>query len=309
VFTTIVVGCDGSPGTTDAIAFAEQLREPEHGRLVLVSVFPYYRGFAAPLAPFAYATWLKEQAEDDLKRAAQSVSPGVPYETQTIASPSAAAGLDDVAETVHADLLVIGPSHHGSVGKLTGRTTVQRMLHGSPCTIAVAARGRRFGSESTISVAFDGSAESRFALDTAYGIATVTGARVRICTALEPIVYASGFGTPLPDLQYEREREHGVDTRLSALVADAPEDIAVETRRQWGAAAHTVLDLAGDDTGLIVAGSRGYGPLRRVLAGGVSAELLVNGEVPVLVTPRVVAAADSEPDEIAAGAASISAGS
>jgi nucleotide-binding universal stress UspA family protein len=37
---------------------------------------------------------------------------------------------------------------------------------------------------------------------------------------------------------------------------------------------------------LLVCGSRGYGPVRRVLLGTVSAALLRQASVPVLVTPR-----------------------
>jgi len=40
------------------------------------------------------------------------------------------------------------------------------------------------------------------------------------------------------------------------------------------------------DADLLVCGSRGYGPVRRVLLGGVSARLLRRAAIPLLVVPR-----------------------
>ena len=42
---------------------------------------------------------------------------------------------------------------------------------------------------------------------------------------------------------------------------------------------------------LLVTGSRGYGPLHSVLAGGVSGRVLRNAQCPVIIVPRGVDAA------------------
>jgi nucleotide-binding universal stress UspA family protein len=74
---------------------------------------------------------------------------------------------------------------------------------------------------------------------------------------------------------------------LAHVAERAPEGVVVDRRVLYGPSAHSILDAAlegGCD--LLVAGSRAYGPLRRVLAGSVSSHLLTDGRVPVLVTPR-----------------------
>lgn len=60
------------------------------------------------------------------------------------------------------------------------------------------------------------------------------------------------------------------------------------------------------DADLLVCGSRGYGPVRRVLLGGVSARLLRRAAIPLLVVPRGagVAGAEAALGGQAAGAAS-----
>ena len=58
------------------------------------------------------------------------------------------------------------------------------------------------------------------------------------------------------------------------------------TRLLEGPVVDALADLLPDDLDLLVCGSRGYGPARRVLLGGVSARLLRHARVPVLVVPR-----------------------
>ena len=63
-----------------------------------------------------------------------------------------------------------------------------------------------------------------------------------------------------------------------------------------------VLEQANGWADLIVAGSRGHGPERRVLLGSVSAGLLARAEVPVIVTPRGADAELGERSPMPAGA-------
>jgi hypothetical protein len=48
--------------------------------------------------------------------------------------------------------------------------------------------------------------------------------------------------------------------------------------------------LGPDDVDLLVCGSRGYGPARRVLLGGVSSRLIRRARLPVAVVPRATTA-------------------
>jgi nucleotide-binding universal stress UspA family protein len=53
-----------------------------------------------------------------------------------------------------------------------------------------------------------------------------------------------------------------------------------------GSAGDALAGAAADDVDLLVVGSRGYGPVRRVLLGGVSSGLMRSSPVPVLAVPR-----------------------
>ena len=72
---------------------------------------------------------------------------------------------------------------------------------------------------------------------------------------------------------------------LDEVVASFPGDVHVETAVVLG---HPVGDLVrqSEDADLLVLGSRGYGPRRAVLLGGVSGRVVRKSACPVIVVPR-----------------------
>ena len=288
MYRTIIVGCDGSEATADAVALAQQLRDPNEGRIILVNVFPLHRSFVDPFVSLEFISWLQKRADEVLDAAVTHLAKDVPFDCAGVASASAAFGLSEYAEDNDADLIVLGRSHRGAVGRSTARTTVQRLLHDAPCAVAVAGadQANRLGAGAQVCVAYDNSPESRLALATAYDVARRRGANVKLCAALERAANAWGFGGWAPDVAaLDDKRGEHADRALKEAAALAPGGVEVETEAVWGDPAPVLLgQAAGAD--LLVAGSRGYGTLHRAIAGSVSGALLTNGSVPVLVTPR-----------------------
>jgi nucleotide-binding universal stress UspA family protein len=293
MYRTIVVGCDGSAHESEAIALAQQLRDPQ-GKLILVNAFSPSWGITAPGVEL-YSSWLADQSADVLKRAEANVAYGVPCELRPTPGRSPAAALNDVAEATGADLIVVGGSHHRLASDSPVRRTARHLLHGAPCAVAVAVPGQsaRFGGSPRICVAYDNSPEARVALDAAYDVAVATAARVDAYFALEPFVFASGFAVG-PAVGFEEGREDEAHAELDAAVARAPEGVAVEGHVLLGSAAQRIADAAADSD-LLVTGSRGFGALHRVIVGSTSSGLLRDGRTPVLVTPRVLVADVTEP--------------
>jgi nucleotide-binding universal stress UspA family protein len=288
MYRTIIVGCDGTSAAEDALRLAQRLVDPRDGRLVLASAYSIGAPFMDPMGPILYADTLRDQAHEAVAAAVAALPKDVNHEQRVVADTSPARGLDFIADSEGADLIVLGPTHHGAVGRLTGRTTVQRLLHGAPCALAVAAPGQEQMPQriTRVCVAYDGSEEADIALAAAYRIAAGHGAEVLLCTALEPIGYPSMYA-PIPiDASIEEQREREAEKALDAAAARAPDGVAVSRRIARGPAAGTILAAADSEGDLIVTGSRSYGPLRRVLAGSVSIDLLTHAHVPVLVTPR-----------------------
>jgi nucleotide-binding universal stress UspA family protein len=280
MYRTIVVGCDGSEHEANAIALAQQLLDPVGGRLILVNAF------SPSTLAFDYSGWLAERSDEILERAEANVQYGVTCERRRASGPSVAAALNGIAESAHADLIVLGDAHRGL--DLLARGTARGLLHGAPCAVAVAApnQAERFGAAPRICVAYDASAEAHLALDAAYRIAVATAATVQLCLALEPYLFATGFAVG-PAVGFDEARENEARAELDAAVALAPEAVAAAGQVLFGPAAHTIADAA-NDADLLVAGSRGFGPLHRVMVGSTSSGLLADGRTPLLVTPRVL---------------------
>lgn len=281
MFKTIVIGCDGSTGSLAAIDLAARLRDPDGGRLVLVSVFPQL--VAIPDFASSGAEGRREAAAQEiLQRSVKRIPAATAHETYVEPHASVAGGLNAVAVRTGADLMVLGPSHRRSVARLAGRMTVQRLLHGAPCAVAVAGQTAGDGS---IVVAYDGSPESRYALAVAYALAARLGTRVQLCGVVEPITPIGPYIAAV-ERDLELPRRASAEAALARAMRQAPPGVSVTARVASGSAASELLAAAEDGAQMIVAGSRAYGILHRAIADSVSGVLLTRSEVPVLVIPR-----------------------
>ncbi len=290
MFAQILVGIDPTDAADDALALAQRLRDSASGRLVLAIVIDALPDVRDPLAATRPAHELIEPAQRRLYAVSEGLPSDVPCTTRILSGASPARALYGEAEALGADLIVLGSTRRRRVGRWLERATVQRLMRGAPCAVAVAAPGQavRDVPWSTLRVAFDGSPESDVALEAAFAIASGPGGEVVLHTALERLPVPVGFtGVAVAPVAVE---DLEAASRRAAETAARRAPPRVETRVQVTVDGDPAAQLLGEaePTALLVAGSRSYGPLRRVLAGSVSARLAVNGDVPILITPRAL---------------------
>jgi nucleotide-binding universal stress UspA family protein len=288
---TIVAGFDNTDSARDAVRLARHLAEAAGGRVV--ATFVYHRERFELSDTAGWDAYLREIAEREVQ-ACRAVAPAA--ELRTVAGASVAEGLHRVAEEEDADLLVVGPTHHGALGRVFPGTTAQRLLHGSPCPVAVPPRGYEPPSEPAgrVLVAYDGSPEAEAALAFARALAGTHAAALRLVTVVEPpppLPTPLPSGYPAPDL-LDAARDEALE-RLRAVRREqldrataAVSGVETEALLLEGEPAPNLLDQAGRGVDAIVMGSRAYGPLGAVLAGSVAARVLAEAPCPVVVTPR-----------------------
>ncbi len=83
---------------------------------------------------------------------------------------SAARALYEYAADQDADLIVVGSSHRGKLGRILPGSVGESLLRGAPCAVAVAPRGfarREHAGFGLIGIAYDGSEEADLALKVA----------------------------------------------------------------------------------------------------------------------------------------------
>ena len=161
-------------------------------------------------------------------------------------------------------------------------------LHGAPCPVVVVpvgcgpSAGRGF---ETVACAWDGTPESEMALVAAEDLARAMGASLRVVRIFEPQFYATppGLGYGYPSL-IEGVRQHAGQA-LQERLAHLSEDVEAVGELREGDPRHELV-RASESADLLVMGSRGFGPLRAVLLGGVSGPVIRSAACPVMVVPR-----------------------
>jgi nucleotide-binding universal stress UspA family protein len=294
MFRTIVIGYEGPDRGDEAIALAEVLRDPRKGTLLLASAYP----LAPAMTVGGYVVPEEiEKLRDETKAMLATARDALPARDRTriraVASESPPRVLTEIAEAESADLVVVGSSHRGAIGRVLPGTTAERLLHGAPCAVAVAPRGYRGGSIRHIGVAYDGSPEAEAALHAAEALAVELRAALTVYCVVEPTppsaaMIAAGTGAEWPSQSAKDHARH----LLWAVSDNAPAGLQPETLLLHGEPAVEIAARAHGVIDLLFAGSRGYGPLRRALLGSVSGALVRDAGCPVVVTPHTAIAQD-----------------
>jgi len=288
---TILIGVDASERSEDAIALARTLAERSGARLLLAAAVPCPPVALAESAGTAVLVQdVVDQTEERLEATAATLRDAghdVACVTRGFVSPGQL--LHTVAEDRAVDLIVVGSTHAGRMGRVLPGSTAERLLHGAPCPVAVAPAGYRDDERRPlrrIGVAFDGSAEAHAALRAGVALALRSGAQLDVVCVLDVMGFAApallggpGFDRTRADAE-AAAREH-LESVVAELVPDA-------RPAAWLLTGDPAARLAGfsRDLDLLLAGSRGYGPMHAVLLGGVSGRLIRDAACPLLITPR-----------------------
>ncbi len=290
MFSDVMVGVNTRSGGHDAVALARQLLD-DGGRLTLVHVddegapiFERNLRFGYDAAGHEATTRLLDQ-----ERRSAGTSVGL----RRISAASAGEGLHRLTDEHGADLLVLGSSSRGRLGRAMLGDDTRAALNGASCAVAIAPAGYAELERdlSVIGLAYNGSRESIAALATARVLAATSGAALQACEVVA-----------LPSYAYSSAYALGWAENIDTVVAEAQERLdgleGVEGRAVYGLAGEE-LAAFGRDVDLLVVGSRGYGPVRRLIHGSTSNYLLGHARCALLVLTRDAAPPTSEENRVA----------
>ncbi|HSK48888.1 MAG TPA: universal stress protein [Solirubrobacterales bacterium] len=273
----LLVGYDGRPASRDALAFAKALTATQDGGLTVASV----RGYWPELLGESYELVVKED-EHWIRRGATEVLGDTPFSVRVLTGGHETTGLKELAEAEESDMIVVGSTHRGRLGRVCPGSAGERVLSEAPCAVAVAPRGLadRSFRIGTIAVGFDGSKQSQVALRTAIDLAERAGASLRIISVVDVDLVLATEGDPRSEDEKAR-----IERRLMHAVEHARSSVEAEGELLYGSPSHAIPDAAaGAD--LLVIGSRGhYGAARRLLLGSVAARVTRTAPCPTLITP------------------------
>ncbi|MFI1990338.1 universal stress protein [Actinoplanes sp. NPDC020271] len=281
----VIVGADHSPGSAGALTLGRWLATAQDAPLIVAVVHPAPSAIGSGRVD---AEWVADRHQAarrilDEARSALADPPGVDY--RVVASTSAAHGLHDLAEQSGAAMLVVGSGAAAPAARIFAGSTAERLLAGSVCPVAIApAGGAAPGSAGRIGVAYVDTPDGRAALNAAAGLARRTGSPLLLVTVVAggdaALPFMIGDDAERAFLDTARETYEEALRKAAATVPDVP--VTCELR-----AGDVVEELAAlDEVDVLFCGSRGYGPARRVLLGGVSGRLLRRAGRPLIVVPR-----------------------
>jgi nucleotide-binding universal stress UspA family protein len=284
MFEKIVVGVDGHDGGRDALALAGVLGNLWDAEIVAVRA--HLHGAADSHLAHLDAL-LHRDAEldlwDDLARTGVAATPRVTRDR------SAAEALHRIAAEEGADLVVVGSTRHGPVGRVLVGDVSTATLHGAPCPVAVVPRG--WGSAAAapraIAVGIAGERAPEPALDRAVAIAQRTGAPLTLLCVVPLPRDLTIDGAFVEDV---RERYRLTNDALAHRVSHE-QDVLATGLTVIGTPEEELaqLSLAVD---LVVVGTHRSVRGARIETGHTTDRLVHHAACPVLVVP---AAPDADP--------------
>ena len=291
----VVIGYDGSDSGEDALALGAFLTEPEGEPMLVVTVYPEENPIGIGRVDAEWVAEMRTHAREINDGARRFLEArGIQADCRVVGSGSAAHGLDDVAEAEHASMIAVGSTRRGPRRRILPGSTGERLLHGAGCPVAVAPRGMRDRPTGQpvkrIGVAYVDAPEARHALETAVELARRTGAELRLFTVVAPRaeIFAPVTGRDAEEAFLETLRGNA-RSALDAALESVPDDVEAEVELLEGDLVDELAALDEREIDLLVCGSRGYGPVRRVLLGGVSRRLVRSAASPLVVVPRTAA--------------------
>ena len=291
---TILIGVETSERSRDAIAFGRRLATAAGADVIVANAYPY-SDLPSRASNAAYREALRDNALETVEAMRQELGEvGAPAEILVAPNVSPAHALHRIAEVRDAALIIVGSTHTGRAGRVLPGSTGERLIHGSPCAVAVVPREYRSRADEPIKrigVAYNSTEEADAALAAGIELARGLGAELEVIG----VVSAESFGTPAlmsggpSPLSLRADIENKVQQSLDAMLGEVPSDVAATSVRLTGDPADE-LAARSTELDLLVTGSRGYGPLHSVLVGGVSARIMRSAACPVIAVPRGVEA-------------------
>lgn len=295
---SIVVAIAEEPASREALRLGVCAARQLHLPLVVGAV-----AIGAQFVPAVPAGWIAESVDPDAIRAvlrehldalAAEVPDDVPCATVPVIARSVAAGIEDLAEQNGAELIVLGSSRYGLVGRLVEGDPALGVIRHTTCTVLIAAphddsveASRRPAAEPRIGVAWDRSEPAALALASAAEAASRLAAPLHVVHVLEPVMPLLTLPEdPAVGRHLAADRREAAADAIRAATRDLACPVEIEIREGHPS---DELDAATQDLDVLFVGSRRQGPARRLLSGSVSRHLVHHAHCAVAVVAPPVA--------------------
>jgi nucleotide-binding universal stress UspA family protein len=283
----ILVATDGSADASNAIEWLMHFPLPADSVVEVVTVAPrpiFPNGAVAHAELEAQTRRLLEDARSRLAKRWPTVSASVLY--------------GDPRETIsraayqrHADLVVVGSRGLGAISAFLVGSVSLGVARQAPCAVLICKGTPR--PIQTATIAIDGSPDASAAFRFFSALPLSSTVTARLLGVVQPLAC---YPSSPPELMSPalisalRQYEDGLRGELQGALDEAARAldgrVARVVKRTPGGLPADVIVRDAADADVVVVGARGLGPLKRVLLGSVSENVVGHASCPVLVVRK-----------------------
>jgi nucleotide-binding universal stress UspA family protein len=271
----------------DVLAFAKVWSQATGRPLRVVTVYPGHAPIGMGRTDAEWVTYNREEAERLLELARQQLGEQAGATFQAVASDSASHGLHDLMEFAGpGSVVILGSRKTRGVRRTAPGSTAERLLQGAPGPVVLVPwdyEERPADSIQRVAVAYIDTPDGRAAAEVGHRLAAELKAELQLVSVLPDTRILPSLGEPS---RFAADQRTAFEQALDQAAGELGSGVSVITKVLDGPVVDALADLRPAEVDLLVCGSRGYGPARRVLLGGVSSRLLRHARVPVIVVPR-----------------------
>jgi nucleotide-binding universal stress UspA family protein len=290
---TIIAAISASRQGTAPLHLAAQIARSTGNKIVATAVIERPWPPRGDPVEDEYLGYVTSQARQSLERMVGKLPAELDTWVVVHQSASVPTGLTDLAAEIGADLVVVGSSSSGLLGRIALGSVTARLVHTAAVPVAIAPRGYPMcpGPVQRLTVSYGGQADVGGLIATSAELAKRWSLALRIVSfTVRPKTALRGTIEPsAEDLvveQWARRTVEGITKQLNDVRLKIPLpniEVMIGSGHDWQEAVEDVSWETGD---LLLLGSGAAGPTAQVFLGSAASKILRHAPVPVMIVPR-----------------------
>jgi nucleotide-binding universal stress UspA family protein len=290
---TIIAGFSSSRQGSAPLNLATQIAHTTGEKIIAAAIVE--RPLPAGVDPIEdeYRGYLASRASASLGRVVDQVRGELDISVRVHQSSSISNGLMELAGQHSADVVVVGSSSSGLLGRIALGSVTDRLVHTSKVPVALAPRGYPSSPVpiQRLTAAYGGAADAVGLIATSAELANQWKVRLRIASfTVRPSTMFGGSMERSPEelvvqqwmsKTTEAAAKQLDDARAKLSIPDV--DVVIGTGTEWREA---VDDIAWETGDVLLLGSGAAGPMAQVFLGSAASKILRHAPVPVMIVPK-----------------------
>lgn len=290
---TIIAGFSSSRQGTAPLNLAVQLSRTTGEKIVAAAIIE--RAVPSGLDPIEdeYQGYVADQATKSLERVVEQIRGDLDISLVVHQSSSIPRGLTELVDEHGADLVVVGSSSSGLLGRVALGSVTERLVHTAKVPVVIAPRGYPLSPVPVqrLTAAYGGQADAVGLITTCAELAKKWSVRLRIASfTVRPVtMYGGSIERSAENLVVKQWTRKTMDAALEQLEdarrrVEVPDvDVVIGAGTDWRDAVDGIAWQSGD---LLLLGSGAAGPVSQVFLGSAASKILRHAPVPVMIVPR-----------------------